>query len=184
MNSLEIYKINEICNIITLYKTQIEKIEKLEKELYSGDTEIEFNIGMKNFKLKIEDFKINLYLNNKLSDNFDFKTHFNNCPSYLKGGIYQYITNNICNRYRPLPFNEPYYFDCIDSIIYSFFGFKKSITKMVEQDIVSNYDIEEQHIYVKQDRKFYYKILDFLDNQEGRVVRDCYEEICNFFNDF
>ena len=70
MNSLQIYEIPELNDIITDYQTQFEKIDKLEKELYFGNTEIKIKMGMDEVKLEIKNFEFTVYLNNEKVFNF------------------------------------------------------------------------------------------------------------------
>ena len=182
MNSLQIYEIKEINNIITNYQTQFENIDKFEKELYFGNTEIEFKFGTEKFKLVIKNFEFIFYFNDKKIAN---KEHFINIfkcfNDETKHSIYLYISTRIYERYHVLPFDSPYYFDCLEGILYDIFNDSmENITNLVERHITSNYDIEEQHIYVKHNRKFYWEIMNYFEDNEA-IIREDYLIIYNFF---
>ena len=182
MNSLEIYEIKEINNIITNYQTQFEKIDKLEIELYFGNTEIQFSMGMNKYKLVIQDFKFILYLNDeKIANKEHFINMFKSLDDEWKQSIYLYISTRIYERYNRLPFDSPYYFDCIEGILYDIFDDNmENMTVLVERHLTSAYDIEEQHIYVKHNRNFYWEIMNYLEDCEP-MIREDYLQIYKFF---
>ena len=182
MNSLQIYEIPELNDIISDYQTQFEKIDKLEKELYFGNTEIEFKFGMETFKLEIKSFEFSLYLNNeKIANKEHFIDIFKCFNDEFKESIYLYISNMIYERYHILPFDCPYYFDCIDGIIYDIFDDNvENLNKLVERQLITEYDIDDQRVYIKQDRDFYWEIMNYIEDNEG-IIREDYVQIYNFF---
>jgi len=186
MNSLQIYEIKDIQDIITDYQTQFEKIDKLEKELYNGDLDLDFSIGMNKYKITTNFIDgMTLYLNNKkISNEMVFQSHFYKTNEEFRVGVYQYITKKIIERYSILPFNEPYYFDCITGLLNDIFGSEiQSIIDVVEKHLILDIAdrCEDQHVYIKYNRNFFCSILNFLDKEEPYMVRDNWYAICNFF---
>lgn len=197
MNSLQIYEIKDIQNIITGYKEQFETIDKLEKELDDGTIDIEINNIR--FEINIKENISNVYSNDKLIYKEDeFINYFTNQSEYIREAVFHYVTKKLIWRYHILPFDNYKYYDDIDSLLYSLFEGGYNIIEHVESKLVYEYEhcplrsekLEDIVIYNSEDniycdlntRSFLDELTNHLDEEEPYIVRNNYSEICEFFN--
>ncbi len=202
MNSLDIYEIKDIQNIITGYIEDMEKIDGLEDELTKGilNFEISPNNNTIRFEINIQEDITNVYLNDKLIfEEEEFIVYFEKQVNYIKEAIYHFIANKLLLRYRSLYFDKEEYYEDYCILLHMIFG--NSITHVIddlENMLICDYlncpirNKELQTLIVFEDhdniylnmysRELLCEILYYFDEQESYIVRDNYSEICNFFN--
>ena len=203
MNSLEIYEIPELKDIIHGYKQQFEYIDELEHELKYGSIDFEITIGSLDvrFEIDIRNNIRNIYINEELRcKDWDFI----NCLEeiefvYVSDAIYQFIAKKILYRYCILPIDHVEYYFNIDAILHMIFDdTNESIFDTVENCLIDEYFacqlrhqeldqdviINEDKPYCREDNKYFYnEILDYLNNEEPFIVRDNYTQIYDFFKE-
>lgn len=204
MNSLQIYEIPELNDIITEYQKQFEYIDQLEHELSYGCIDIEFayNLDKVRFEVDIRYNINNVYINGEIKcKNWDFIDIFSEQEEYAKEAIYQFVAKKIINRYTILPFDKPRYYEDVDALLYIIFkeGIE-SIFDTVEKTLIDEFfncqlrhqeldgDVviyeESDNIYCNYNKKnFLDELLIYLDNEEPFIIRDNVNKIVNFFDD-
>ena len=202
MNSLDIYEIKDIQNIITGYKEDIERIDGLEDELIEGivNFEISPNGNTVRFEINIQEDITNVYLNDKLVfEEEEFIKYFEKTDNYVKEAVYHFVAKKLLWRYHSLSFNREGYYEDYAMLLYLIFG--NSITHVIddlENMLTCDYlncpvrNKELQSLIVFEDHDNIYlnmysrELLDeiayYFDEQEPYIVRDNYSEICDFFN--
>jgi len=203
MNSLQIYEIPELKDIIIGYQKEFEHIDQLEYELDYGSIDIEFayNLDKVRFVVDIKHDNTNVYINGKLKcKNWFFSDFFSEQAEYSKEAIYQYVARKIISRYTVLPFDKPDYYDNIDALLYTIFNEGiESIFETVEKTLIDEFfscqlrhqeldcDViiyeDNNNIYCNYDKKHFLKeIITYLDNEEPFIVRDNLNVIVKFFD--
>ncbi len=202
MNSLDIYKIKDIQNIITGYKEDMEKINGLEDELTNGIVTFKISPSENTikFEINIQEDITNVYLNDKLVfEEEDFIRYFEKQDNYVKEAIYHFVAKKLLWRYHSLSFNREEYYEDYSMLLHMIFG--NSITHVIddlENMLICDYlncpirNKELQTLIVFEDfdniylnmysRELLYEISYYFDEQEPYIVRDDYSEICDFFN--
>lgn len=207
MNSLQIYKIKDIQDIITDYKKQFEYIDQLEYELDYGSVDFEFSYDFDKVRFQIDIRKgiTNVYINGKLKcEEWVFQDYFHKQSEYIKEAILHFVSEKLFNRYKILPFDTTDYYENVDALLYNIFcndmddNFKGILERTEEILIDEFFSCQLRHqeldrdviIYEDNDniysnlesRKFLEELEEYLDNERPFIIINNLTEIINFFD--
>jgi len=208
MNSLEIYQIQDVQDIINDYKEHFEHIDKLEHELDYGSIDIEFsyNFDKIRFEVDIRESITNVYINGILKcTGWEFQDYFYKQSDYLKEAIIHYFAGKLFDRYSILPFDMASYYENVDALLFNIFfndmddDFEGFIDKVEKVLIDEFYSCQFRHQELDGDvitcdvygelycnlnsRKLLDEIHEYLENENPFMVRDNLREIIQFFDD-
>lgn len=189
MNSLAIFQIKEINNIILNYKTHFENINKLEVELenkcfilkfkcFTGK-EITLDVDIKNNKLFIT------YDNNTINL-IEFHEILDKSHKYVRDAIYHYFIEYIINRYYMLPFDDSYYYYRLEDILDFIFGsFVWNIFEQINYyNFLETIDEEKTMCLQLNRRNFLDEVIFHIKEVHPFQIRDNTTELYDFFERF
>lgn len=193
MNSLKIYEIKDIQNIISNYQKQFEIINVLEKDFenkcfilkfncFTGK-EIKLEVDVSNRKLFItyDDVTINLQEFHKILGKYH---------QYVREAIYHYFTERIINKFYKLSFDDSFYYYTIKDILeFMFRDYVDCIFDKVHYYLINQYNfqyletIQENHkmkCHLNK-RNFLDEVISHMEDKHPYIIRDNSYELKNFF---